>query len=62
MQIARRPGVSEGTVRKHLENAYRRLHVTHRMAAVIRAFPEGTSGIRPGTGSVPRCEICHSRS
>ncbi|WP_327290421.1 helix-turn-helix transcriptional regulator [Streptomyces sp. NBC_01198] len=42
-QIARRLGLSEGTVRKHLENAYRRLHVSHRMAAVARAFPAGVS-------------------
>ncbi|WUH89140.1 LuxR C-terminal-related transcriptional regulator [Streptomyces sp. NBC_00433] len=41
VQIARRLGLSEGTVRKHLENAYRRLHVSHRMAAVARAFPAG---------------------
>lgn len=47
VQIARRLGVSEGTVRKHLENAYRRLHVTNRMAAVNRAFPEGSPGPPP---------------
>lgn len=47
VQIARRLGVSEGTVRKHLENAYRRLQVSNRMAAVTRAFPEGLSGPRP---------------
>ncbi|SHL19897.1 helix-turn-helix transcriptional regulator [Actinacidiphila paucisporea] len=41
IQIARRLGLSEGTVRKHLENAYRRLHVSNRMAAVARAFPAG---------------------
>jgi DNA-binding CsgD family transcriptional regulator len=43
VQIARRLGVSEGTVRKHLENAYRRLQVSNRMAAVARAFPAGAS-------------------
>jgi DNA-binding CsgD family transcriptional regulator len=37
-QIARRLGVSEGTVRSHLENIYRRLEVSSRMAAVTRAF------------------------
>jgi DNA-binding CsgD family transcriptional regulator len=39
-QIARRVGVSEGTVRKHLENIYARLHVSSRTAAVTRAFPD----------------------
>lgn len=39
MQIAHRVGISEGTVRKHLENAYARLGVTNRVAAVAHAFP-----------------------
>src|ERR1700722_2054209 len=38
-QIARRLGLSEGTVRKHLENIYSRLHVPSRTAAVTCAFP-----------------------
>jgi DNA-binding CsgD family transcriptional regulator len=38
-QAARRLGVSEGTVRTHLENIYDRLHVSSRTAAVLRAFP-----------------------
>jgi DNA-binding CsgD family transcriptional regulator len=38
-QIARRLGVSEGTVRIHLQNIYARLHVSSRTAAVARAFP-----------------------
>jgi DNA-binding CsgD family transcriptional regulator len=38
-QIARRLGISEGTVRTHLENIYTRLNVSSRTAAVIRAFP-----------------------
>ncbi len=38
-QIARRLGVSAGTVRKHLENIYSRLQVSSRTAAVTRAFP-----------------------
>jgi DNA-binding CsgD family transcriptional regulator len=33
-QIARRLGISEGTVRSHLENIYDRLHVSSRTAAV----------------------------
>jgi DNA-binding NarL/FixJ family response regulator len=37
-QIARRLGVSEGTVRIHLQNIYARLQVSNRTAAVSRAF------------------------
>jgi DNA-binding CsgD family transcriptional regulator len=39
-QIARRLGLSEGTVRSHLENIYGRLQVSSRTAAVTRAFPD----------------------
>jgi DNA-binding CsgD family transcriptional regulator len=39
-QIGRKLGVSEGTVRKHLENIYARLQVSSRTAAVTRAFPD----------------------
>jgi DNA-binding CsgD family transcriptional regulator len=39
-QIGRRLGVTEGTVRKHLENIFGRLQVSSRTAAVTRAFPD----------------------
>jgi DNA-binding CsgD family transcriptional regulator len=39
-QIARRLGISEGTVRTHLENLYGRLNVSSRTAAVTRASPD----------------------
>jgi DNA-binding NarL/FixJ family response regulator len=39
-QIARRLGVSEGTVRIHLQNIYSKLQVSSRTAAVTRAFPD----------------------
>jgi DNA-binding CsgD family transcriptional regulator len=39
-QIARRLGISEGTVRTHLENIYERLQVSSRAAAVTRAFAD----------------------
>ncbi len=40
-QIARRLGITESTVRKHLEHIFARLHVPSRTAAVARAFPQG---------------------
>jgi DNA-binding CsgD family transcriptional regulator len=39
-QIGRRLGISEGTVRSHLEGIYTRLGVSSRTAAVARAFPD----------------------
>ena len=45
-QIARRLGVSEGTVRIHLQNIYARLQVPNRTAAVARAFPNLGTGPR----------------
>ena len=43
-QIARRLGVSDGTVRIHLQNIYARLQVPSRTAAVTRAFPDQAAG------------------
>jgi DNA-binding CsgD family transcriptional regulator len=42
-QIARRLGISEGTVRTHLENIYRLLKVSSRTAAITRAFADRTA-------------------
>jgi predicted ArsR family transcriptional regulator len=39
-QIARRLGISEGTVRTHLEDIYGRLNVSSRTAADLRAFSD----------------------
>jgi DNA-binding CsgD family transcriptional regulator len=42
-QIGRRLGVTESTVRKHLEHVFARLQVASRTAAVARAFPDGVA-------------------
>ena len=42
-QIARRLGISEATVRTHLEHIYRLLQVSSRTAAVTRAFADRTT-------------------
>jgi DNA-binding CsgD family transcriptional regulator len=74
-QIARRLGISEGTVRTHLEHIYRLLQVSSRTAAVTRAFTD-SNGLTPpdprpapsrarartqGTGRspVPAAPACH---
>ena len=41
-QIARRLGITEGTVRTHLENIYRLLQVSSRTAAITRASADRT--------------------
>ena len=53
-QIARRLSIAEGTVRKHLENIYRRLDVTSRTAAVTRALGVSRPGSPAGTGPIDR--------
>jgi len=45
-QIARRLGISEATVRTHLEHIYRLLQVSSRTAAVTRAFAD-PNGLTP---------------
>lgn len=39
-QIARRPGLSEGTVHTHLQNIYSKLQVSSRTATAIHALPQ----------------------
>jgi DNA-binding CsgD family transcriptional regulator len=41
--IARQLGITEGTVRSHLEDIYARLQVSSRAAAVARVFPDGAA-------------------
>jgi DNA-binding CsgD family transcriptional regulator len=52
-QIAHRLGISEGTVRTHLENIYGRLQVSSRTAAVTRAFTDRAASLRLPT-QLPR--------
>jgi DNA-binding CsgD family transcriptional regulator len=54
-QIASRLALSEGTVRTHTENIFRRLQVTNRLAAVARAFPAETASVL----TTPRRESDH---
>jgi DNA-binding NarL/FixJ family response regulator len=43
-QIARRLGISEGTVRTHLEHVFATLDVTSRTSAVLAALPDSDPG------------------
>jgi DNA-binding CsgD family transcriptional regulator len=52
-QIARRLGVTEKTVGKHLENIYTRLQVSSRTAAVARAFPDGATQAATASRQMP---------
>jgi DNA-binding CsgD family transcriptional regulator len=49
-RIGRQLGITEGTVRSHLENVFERLRVTNRTAAVARAFPDGYPSSHPAHG------------
>ena len=42
-KIARQLGITEGTVRSHLEDIYTRLQVSNRAAAVVHVFPDGAT-------------------
>jgi DNA-binding CsgD family transcriptional regulator len=45
-QVANQLSISPGTVRKHLENSYGRLHVQSRVAAVGVAFADSGDGLQ----------------
>jgi DNA-binding CsgD family transcriptional regulator len=62
-QIARQLGISEGTVRTHLEHIYDKLGVSSRTAAVTRAFPDGTADqSAAGPGQAPPALLLPSRA
>lgn len=53
-EIADRLVLSRGTVRKHLDNAFRQLGVSSRTAAVVRAFPHGVPPLVSPACAPPR--------
>jgi DNA-binding CsgD family transcriptional regulator len=61
-QIARRLGISEGTVRTHMDNVFQRLQVTSRAAAVVRAFPDGYAQMAASPGRCRTGNAARSQS
>lgn len=47
-QIAALCGISEGTVRKHIENAFRRLGVNNRISAIMKSAQLIDQSVNPG--------------
>ncbi|MEU4242438.1 helix-turn-helix transcriptional regulator [Actinoplanes sp. NPDC026619] len=54
--IARRLGISERTVHRHQNHLYRKLGVSDRLVAVLRAYALGLLELTPPTGLPPRAD------